>query len=40
MEKKRVDLAYSVLGMVFFAIMVGMGAMLVYNVMQNVIGKH
>lgn len=39
MEKKRIDVAYNVLGMVFFALIVGMAAMFVYNVVHEAI-KH
>ncbi len=40
MEKKRVDVAYNLLGMVFFALLLGMAGMFVYNVLHDIITKH
>jgi hypothetical protein len=40
MEKKRINLGYNVLGMVFFGLIVFMGAAILFNLYQDFITKH
>jgi hypothetical protein len=40
MQKKAADLGYNVLGIVFFGIIVFMGAAILFNLYQDFLTKH